>query len=525
MYLQVVYLTLIYVVCYGFYRLYLYPRYFSPLRSIPGPPLGSVIAGQFGVMLRNEAGIPQREWVKTHGPVVRVVGPVGIERVIFTSQEALSKILVNSVDYPRPGFMRNLLGTITGFGLLTSEGKEHRQMRRAVNPAFGLQQLIRQVDMYYEPIESLIDIVKSQIDAEVKPGNGKVFLMYEWVGKVTLDIICSTAFGYSTDSLRNPHNELAQAYAGLVNVHSGRKLAIGLAIHALPGATRLFASEWMYRRRWILRQIPFLKFTETMMDCMRRIKAVSAKLLVQKISDASTVSDIESKKDIMSILLRARMSGGEKDNDGYMLSDQAMMSQVLTFLAAGHETTASGVSWTLWLLASNPEAQTKLRQEVKPVFEQLNGRPDYKALKDMQWLDAVVMESLRILPPVPMTIRCANKTDYIDGTLIPKGTLLYIPIRVVNTLTTVWGEDAEEFNPMRWMDPGMVGKGRMLTFLEGPHGCIGKTMAVMEMKAIIGALIAKFEFTPGVEGQVAVPIAAATMKPKDSMPLRVRRVS
>ncbi len=81
------------------------------------------------------------------------------------------------------------------------------------------------------------------------------------------------------------------------------------------------------------------------MDCMRRIKAVSAKLLVQKISDASTVSDIESKKDIMSILLRARMSGGEKDNDGYMLSDQAMMSQVLTFLAAGHETTASGVSW------------------------------------------------------------------------------------------------------------------------------------------------------------------------------------
>ncbi len=84
------------------------------------------------------------------------------------------------------------------------------------------------------------------------------------VGKVTLDIICSTAFGYSTDSLRNPHNELAQAYAGLVNVHSGRKLAIGLAIHALPGATRLFASEWMYRRRWILRQIPFLSVWVTL---------------------------------------------------------------------------------------------------------------------------------------------------------------------------------------------------------------------------------------------------------------------
>ncbi|KAF8906177.1 cytochrome P450 [Mucidula mucida] len=464
----------------------------------------------------NEAGIPQREWVKTHGPVIRVVGPVGFERVIFTSQEALSKILFNSIDYPRPGFMRNLLGTIAGFGIFTHEGREHRQMRRAMNPAFGLQQLIAQVGMFYDSIESLIDILGSKIDAEVKPEHGKVFLMFEWVGKVTLDILCSTAFGYSTDSLRNPHNELAEAYEELFTLQSGQNLAIGIVIHALPGVTRLLASEWMYKRRWILRQIPFLRFTETMMDCMHHIKAVSAKLLAEKLSDTSSkVSDIDSKKDIMSILLR---------NDGYVMSDQAMMDQVLTFLSAGHETTASGVAWTLWLLASNPEAQTKLRQEVKPVFEHFDGRPDYKALKDMPWLDAVIMESLRIFPPVPMTLRCANKTDYIDGTLIPKGTLLYIPIRVVNTLTTIWGEDAEQFNPMRWMDAGMVGKGRMLTFLEGPHGCIAKTMSVMEMKAIIGALIAKFEFTPGVEGQVAIPVSAASMRPKDCMPLRVRRV-
>ncbi len=82
-----------------------------------------------------------------------------------------------------------------------------------------------------------------------------------------------------------------------------------------------------------------------MIDCMHHIKAVSAKLLAEKLSDASTVSDIDSNKDIMSILLRARMSGDEKDNDGDVMSDQAMMDQVLTFLGAGHETTASGVSW------------------------------------------------------------------------------------------------------------------------------------------------------------------------------------
>lgn len=84
------------------YRLYVYPRYLSPLRTIPGPPLGSLISGQFTYILREEAGIPQREWVKKHGPAVRVVGPVGVERVIFVSEEALHKILVSDwTDYPR----------------------------------------------------------------------------------------------------------------------------------------------------------------------------------------------------------------------------------------------------------------------------------------------------------------------------------------------------------------------------------------------------------------------------------------
>ena len=84
------------------YQVYLYPRYLSPLRNVPGPPLGGLIAGQFGNIIRAEAGILQREWVKTYGSVVRAVGPFGIERLIFTKPEALSKILVSDwTDYPR----------------------------------------------------------------------------------------------------------------------------------------------------------------------------------------------------------------------------------------------------------------------------------------------------------------------------------------------------------------------------------------------------------------------------------------
>lgn len=84
------------------YQLFVYPYILSPLRHIPGPPLGDPFYGQFPTIINGEAGIPQRQWVKDHGTVVRVVGPIGIERLIFMKPNALHKILVSDwIDYPR----------------------------------------------------------------------------------------------------------------------------------------------------------------------------------------------------------------------------------------------------------------------------------------------------------------------------------------------------------------------------------------------------------------------------------------
>ena len=125
------------------YFLILYPRFLSPLRHIPGPPLGSILKGQFPTIINGEAGIPQREWVKTYGSAIRIVGPVGLERVIFTRPEALAKILTSDwVDYPRPDFMRHALGIVAGYGLLTVTGNEHKGMRKAMNPAFSIPNLM-----------------------------------------------------------------------------------------------------------------------------------------------------------------------------------------------------------------------------------------------------------------------------------------------------------------------------------------------------------------------------------------------
>ncbi|CAA7269376.1 unnamed protein product [Cyclocybe aegerita] len=533
------YLTLsiaLYLISRLLYTTLLYPRFFSPLRNLPGPPLGDPIYGRFAEIMRTEAGVAQREWVKEHGPVVRAVGPLGIERLIFMSPEACQKILVSDwVDYPRPKFMRDTLGLVAGYGLLTVTGNEHKQMRKAMNPAFSINNLMAQSDMYYDAIESLVELINAQIDAQPDPHNGAELLMYEWLAKATLDIICATAFGYTTDSLHNPHNELAEAYEKLTSLQTGPNLARFIAVVSIPGFARFLNSDFAHRhRKWFGYLGPFAQITH-LLTSMSRIRAVSASILASKTREAaaSLPNDADAKRDIMSLLVRAR-AGVDEGKEGFTLSDGAMMDQVLTFLGAGHETTASGLAWTLWLLANDPISQSKLREEVTPLFASTSTststeappRPGYRALKDLAWLDCVVQESLRVLPPVPMTFRQAAKTDYIDGVLVPEGTLFYVPIRVINTWKEVWGPDAEEFKPSRWLNlpPKYNPAFSTLSFIAGPHACIGKTMAIIEMKAVLGALITHFEFSPAYEGQVPQPTAAVTMKPKDNMPLRVKRV-
>ncbi|KAJ7186890.1 cytochrome P450 [Mycena filopes] len=503
------------------YRMVLYPRFFSPLRHLPGPPLGNPFFGQFLNIVRSPVCAPQRDWANKYGPVVRQMGLLGEERLILLAPEALQQYFVSGwLEYPRPQFIMNVMGLIVGYGLFTVTGDEHKNLRKAITPAFAIPNLMAQTDMYYEPIEGLLSILKETLKAEP----GKVFSIYEWMCKVTLDIICETAFGYKTDCLHDPANPLAVAFESITQLQTGTNLAKLMFVMSLPGVAALFRSSFLFRHRLLLKRIPGFHDLGTLLDGLHRIRAISKELLTAKTADLSvSPDDMSTKKDIMSMLVKSRKAAMDAGTEA--MSEQAMLDQMLTFLAAGHETTATGLSWTLWLLANDPESQRRLREEVTPIYE-ANPRPDYRTIKSLTWLDCVINESLRVLPPVSDPVRVAAVTGYIDGMLVPKGTVFNIPIPVINQWKEVWGEDAEEFRPARWLDLPKAYNPTFstFTFVAGPHACIGKTMAVSEMKAVLLALIANFEFAPAYEGQIAHPAAAITMKPEDNMPLRVTRV-
>ncbi|KAH8827394.1 cytochrome P450 [Flagelloscypha sp. PMI_526] len=512
------------------YKTIIYPRYVNPLRHIPGPK-GSWTSGQVFVLEAGEPGIPFREWIKEYGPIVRFTGFFGAERVVLTRPEALQKILTSDwMDYPRPMFLRNVLGTVAGYGLLTVTGDVHRRMRKAMNPAFSLTSLGAQMDTFHDVTDTLVKIMGTMVD--IAPSStGAVFPVYGLVSKATLDMICLASFGYRTDSLNNPDNELANAYDNLMALQDGRTLLLSMIIFSIPGFSAYVNSEFGYKTKdiffgWSSDGERLVKLVDT----MHRIRAVSRQILKEKLAEASQfgLSEVQEKRDIMSILIREREAEKAQLGGGNItMNNQAMMDQVLTFLTAGHDTTASSITWTLWLLANDQDTQQRLREEVTAVFE-ANPRPEYRELKDLPWLDSVVMESVRLMPAAPVSTRYVTKTGVIDGHVIPAGTHILIPIRAINTNKDVWGPDAEEFHPSRWFNlPPEVQKNmnmNFLSFLAGPHSCIGKTMSLMETKAAIAKLVMIFVFEPTHSGQVAHPIGAVTMKPADGMPLRVRRV-
>ncbi|KAE8230908.1 hypothetical protein A4X09_0g4756 [Tilletia walkeri] len=266
---------------------------------------------------------------------------------------------------------------------------------------------------------------------------------------------------------------------------------------------------------------------------------------------------VERPRDIIHQMLRANLS---KDLPAALkLRDDEMLPQITTLLLAGQETTSTQLTWCLWLLAQpeNKLFQTALRQEVRDVFA---GRDEIRhdELQTLKLLDHIMLESMRLKSAVPSSIRVPSKDHVLplsqayvtrdgkstfDRLPIKKGQDLFIFIQALNRAPHLWGEDADAFNPSRWENlPDTItslspdwSSGHpsqsLWTFLAGPRGCIGRSFAITEFKAILATLIRDLDFDviPGWEIEPKTDVVlTARVKGQEhlrkQMPLRVSRV-
>lgn len=269
--------------------------------------------------------------------------------------------------------------------------------------------------------------------------------------------------GHDFNSIQDPNTEIMSTYRKVFQP-TGQAQLLGLLSLVIP--------------IWVLRLLP-LQRNDDIRTAAATIRRVCRQLVQQK-QHTLEQGENSSEKDIISVAL-----------DSKAFSEDNLVDQMMTFLAAGHETTASAMVWAIYALCQNPEYQVRLREEVRANLPSTNDKSSpmtSEILDKLPFLHAVCNEVLRMYAPVSLTLREAANDTSIQGHLVPAGTKIVLAPNAVNLSKALWGPDADRFNPDRWMGSGRANNGgaesnfSFLTFLHGPRSCIGTYLSASDCR-------------------------------------------
>jgi cytochrome P450 len=406
------------------------------------------------------------------------------ERLIPTSTQALKEVLVTkNYDFTKPREFITNLGRIIGIGIFLAEGDEHKHQRRILLPAFAFRHVKDLVPIFWDmsrggTLFMATKLLGGESRTRKLAPNTDVVEIRDWASRMALDIIGATGLGRDFGAIKDPDNDLAKTYNLLVKVTPGAQLLAALQL-VIPG--------------WIVNLLP-VKRNSTVQEASDALRSVCRELIAEKKQKLAnkTLEDV----DILSVALA---SGGFNDED--------LVSQLMTFLAAGHETTAMAMTWMVYMLCLHPEVQDRLRDEVRSRLPALDDESTAVSALDidhMPYLKAVCNESLRYCPPAPVSARVSAVDTTICGQHVPRGTRVLIVPQAINRSRALWGPDAEKFNPDRWLPYFDGDKGAasghatsnyaFLTFFHGPRSCIAQGFVKAEIACLLAVWVGRFRF-------------------------------
>lgn len=377
-------------------------------------------------------------------------------------------------------------------------------------PAFAFRHVKDLYPTFWSKSGEMVKAISAELQSEASRAysdekKAPVIEIAQWLSRATLDIIGVAGMGQDFGAIQDPNTELSSTYRSIFSPNRQARF-LGLLGLIIP--------------MWFVRLLPF-KRNFQIQEASNSIRRV-ARGLIEKKKEKMNQKEGRVDKDIISIALE---SGG--------FTDENLVDQMMTFLAAGHETTASAGAWAIYALCQNPEIQTRLREEVRnglPSISDTNTPVTSEMLDKLPFLHAVCNEVLRVWSPVPMTLREAACDSSILGQFVPKGTKIIISAWGMHVSTEQWGPDAAKFNPDRWMGAGKANNGgaesaySYLTFIHGPRSCIGQAFAKAEFACLLAAVVGRYEMELEDKEYVVKIQSGITARPKDGLRVRMREV-
>lgn len=377
-------------------------------------------------------------------------------------------------------------------------------------PAFAFRHIKDLYPVFWakssEMIKAITGVVSSEGENISELKEAPAVEIGNWSSRSTLDIVGSAGMGHDLGAIGQPNTELNVTYRKIIGSPSRGANMLGLLSFFLPF--------------WIIRNLP-IKRNREIYEAAHSIRKVCRQLIEEKKAKLQSKNE-ESGLDIISVALR---SGG--------FIEENLVDQMMTFLAAGHETTATAIIWAVHSLCQNPHHQTRLREEIRanlPSIDNPSAPITAEMLDRLPFLHAVCNEVLRLRSPVTLTLREAAKNTTICGQYVPKGTKIILCPGAVNHSKALWGADASDFKPERWLGPGRANTGgatsnyAFLTFLHGPRSCIGQAFAKAEFAVLVAGLVGRFEMElEDKEAEIKIR-TGITARPKDGLRIRMKVV-
>ncbi|KAH7666517.1 Cytochrome P450 E-class group I protein [Dioscorea alata] len=399
-------------------------------------------------------------------------------RICLGDPEMVKQVLSSNFGfYPKPYPGPNIMALL-GKGLVLAEGSDWARHRRALNPAFHIDKLKMMTKTMAECAVRMLHEWRSESKEAVE--------MSRQFQELTANIISHTVFGTS-NSIHGKQIFLAQ------------KELLSLVVADFGGSAPKYLPTKKNLKKWNLE---------------KSIKTTLTNIIKNRLDNSKELGYGD---DLLGLMLHSSMT----DNNSRLTIDE-IIDECKTFYFAGHETTSHLLTWTMFLLSINPEWQQRLREEV--LSECGLETPNADMLGKFRLVTMVLWESLRLYPPVILNAREASKDMNLGGLMIPKGMPLMIPMVMLHRDKKYWGDDANDFNPLRFengaskaaMHPNSV-----LPFSLGPRACIGQNFAMIEAKLVMAMILQRFSFSLSPKYKHS-PANWLTLQPQFGLPIDLK---
>ena len=435
------------------------PPHASSAEQPPGP------AGPFDLGDTDDTLDRLRHWFSGYGDTYRVFSPRrnAWTWVVHQPEDVRRVLVTNHRNYTK-GVGIGRVRLLLGHGIMTSEGEFWRRQRRMMQPAFHRRVVERFADLIRRRNAVLLD------RWNVAATTGEPVNVTQCMSELALEVVLEAIFGEDLGLLVQ---DLSDNPFMLVTRDSRRDTRFAYEFRQLGRIVREIAR----RRR---------------ADGRRRFD-----------------------------FMQMRMESIDPDTRQGM-SERELVDEVLTLVVAGHETTASALNWTWWLLARHPDAEQRLHEEQDAVGG-LGPETGYASLERMPWSVAVLQESMRLYPPGWLLTRRAIGPDRLGGFVVPPGTDVFLPLYLIHRHPAHW-TDPERFDPARF-EAGRSAERHTFAYIPfsaGPRHCIGENFSMFEMLLHLNGAARRFRLRPVEPGPVAIE-ARVNLRPARDIFMRVER--